>query len=97
VEAATHSDASAAHKSLHDSFIGALFFGVPNRGLNDKFLHEIVKGQPNGNLIRSLDPESSELRMLHQGFTTLFDRKRYQFYSYYETRQTELTRVSPKF
>lgn len=94
VEAASNAAVSSAHKNIHDSFIGALFFGVPNRGLNDKFLHEIVKGQPNQNLIRSLDPESSELRMLHQGFTTVFDRKKYQFYSYYETRQTQLSRIN---
>jgi len=85
---------SPAHKDLYESFIGALFFGVPNRGLNDKFLHEIVRGQPNQYLIQSLDPESSELRRLHEGFTTIFDKTKYKFYSYYETRVTALSEVS---
>jgi len=85
---------SPAHKDLYESFIGALFFGVPNRGLNDKFLHEIVRGQPNQYLIQSLDPESSELRRLHEGFTTIFDKTKYQFYSYYETCVTALSEVS---
>lgn len=93
VEAATHADASPPHKNLRDSFVGALFFGVPNRGLNDKFLHDIVHGQPNQKLISSLDPVSPELAALHRGFTALFDRKKYQFYSYYETRVTQLSEV----
>ena len=97
VETATNAAVSPEHRNLHESFIGALFFGVPNRGLNDKFLQEIVKGQPNQNLIHSLDPNSSELRMLHDGFTRLFDRKKYQFYSYYEIRPTELSRVNYPF
>lgn len=86
---------SPAHKDLYESFIGALFFGVPNRGLNDKFLHEIVRGQPNQYLIQSLDPESSELRRLHEGFTTIFDKTKYKFYSYYETRVTALSEINP--
>ncbi|KAF2799767.1 TPR-like protein [Melanomma pulvis-pyrius CBS 109.77] len=94
VEAATHADTSPPHKNLHDSFVGALFFGVPNRGLNDKFLHDIVHGQPNQKLISSLDPVSPELAALHRGFTALFDRKKYQFYSYYETRVTQLSEIN---
>lgn len=94
VEAASNAAASPAHKNLYESFIGALFFGVPNQGLNDRFLHDIVKGQPNQRLISSLDPESTTLKMLHQGFTTHFDKKKYQFYSYYEKRLTELSKAS---
>jgi len=93
VEAASNADDSPQHKNLRDSFVGALFFGVPNLGLNDKFLQEIVRGQPNQKLINSLDPVSPELSALHRGFTELFDRKRYHFYSYYETRETQLSEV----
>jgi hypothetical protein len=88
VESVNAATSSPAHRDLYESFIGALFFGVPNRGLNSTVLNAIVEGQVNERLIQSLEADSTVLKYLHQGFTTSFDNKKYQFFSYFEKRTT---------
>jgi predicted alpha/beta hydrolase family esterase len=50
------------HRALLDSIYGALFFGVPNQGMEIASLVPIVKDQPNEALLNSLGKESQILR-----------------------------------
>lgn len=54
--------------ALHDSIYGALFFGVPNNGMDISSLIQMVKGQPNEALVHSLGKESQILRNQSRDF-----------------------------
>lgn len=60
----------------HDSFIssikGLLFFGVPNEGMDIQSLRQIVRGQPNEELLKSLEKGSRELRYRSQTYSYFF-------------------------
>lgn len=73
-----------------------MFFGVPNRGLEDAGLRSMVLGQPNEDLVRDLRIGSSFLNLLHQGFCDIFHDDS-QVISFYETRRTRtvLVKLSP--
>jgi protein SERAC1 len=68
------------------SAFGALFFGVPNRGLGDDCLKPMVAGQPNELLITNLGPESDYLRQLHRNFCSTFTFADSRIISFYETK-----------
>ncbi|KAI9778532.1 MAG: hypothetical protein M1839_008063 [Geoglossum umbratile] len=63
----------------------ALFFGVPNRGLNTTYLWAMVKEQPNKTLVAALDPSSDYLRQLHRNFCEKFRFPDSKIISFYET------------
>ena len=76
---------------------GMLFFGVPNLGLRNEQLINIVQGQPNEALIRDLvvdnDSEpSSFLRRISHHFSECC-RNRYRVASFYERRQSPTVEV----
>jgi hypothetical protein len=76
---------------------GMLFFGVPNLGLRNEQLMNIVQGQPNEALIRDLvvdnDSEpSSFLRRISNHFSECC-RNRYRVVSFYERRQSPTVEV----
>jgi hypothetical protein len=56
------------HQALLDSIYGALFFGVPNQGMEIASLVPMVKDQPNQALLHSLGKESQILRNPVQRF-----------------------------
>jgi hypothetical protein len=64
---------------------GALFFGVPSRGMDVKALHSMVKGQPNNALLESLRDKSPELLHQSRRFQHTFGHQRSRFAYFYET------------
>ena len=72
-------------KSNFNAAYAALFFGVPNRGLNTKYLWAVVQEQPNKTLIATLDPSSDYLRQLHRDFCEKFKFADSKIISFYET------------
>jgi len=58
---------------LIDSIYGALFFGVPNNGLDISSLIPMVEGQPNQGFLHSLSKESQILRNQSREFPKAFD------------------------
>lgn len=68
------------------STYGALFFGVPNQGMDIRSLIPMVNGQPNHPLICSLGEESEYLRKQHRDFCAAFDFKDSEIVSFYETK-----------
>ncbi|KAK0751417.1 hypothetical protein B0T18DRAFT_387548 [Schizothecium vesticola] len=52
--------------------IGALFFGVPNRGMDNSALLAILGSQPNQELLRSLSVNSPFLKRQSQDFPSIF-------------------------
>jgi len=72
-----------------------IFFGVPNRGLNDSNLISMVKGQPNEDLVRNLDPSSQFLKLLDEMFCEHFTFKDSRIICIFETKTTPTIAVSP--
>jgi hypothetical protein len=70
-----------------------VFFGVPNRGLNIESLTSMVKGQPNEELLRNLDPSSPFLGLLHKMFYDCFALDGSQIVCFYETKKTPTVEV----
>ncbi|PQE34078.1 Tetratricopeptide-like helical domain protein [Rutstroemia sp. NJR-2017a WRK4] len=75
-----------------------IFFGVPNLGLKNESLREIVNGQLNQQLIHDLhlDNESEPtpfLRELGQKFMQCCQEQAFQIISFYEQRMTKMVRV----
>jgi hypothetical protein len=69
---------------------GALFFGVPNCGMDNTSLITMMETQPNRDFLDSLSTNSPFLKQQAQSFPTVFDFRDSIIYSFYETR------VSPK-
>jgi hypothetical protein len=72
---------------------GALFFGVPSRGIKIEHLLPMVQGQPNEHLIQNLAPDSKYLRRLHESFRSGFSFQEIVFI--YETERTKTAKVRP--
>jgi hypothetical protein len=88
----------AAEGSLDDKAIfmscsGVILFGVPNRGLDNKSLMAMVKGQPNEELVRSLSVSSRFLSLLHTRFNNSFTLDGSKIISVFETRMTPTVEV----
>lgn len=79
-------DGDSISLSTFKSTCGALFFGVPNRGLRVDCLRPMVKGQPNELLISNLSSESDYLRQLHRTFCSAFTFADSRIISFYETK-----------
>ena len=71
-----------------------IFFGVPNRGLDHPSLTTMVKGQPNEDLVRNLDPSSPFLSQLHSMFYEHFTFDDSKILCFYETKMTPTVEVS---
>jgi hypothetical protein len=76
------------HQVLLDSIYGALFFGVPNQGMEIASLMPMVKDQPNQALLHSLGKESQILRNQCRDFPKAFDYKDSEVICFYETEMS---------
>jgi hypothetical protein len=79
---------SVASQAIIDSTYGALFFGVPNQGMDIKSLIPIVKDQPNQALLHSLGTESQILREQCRKFPAAFDYSDSEIMCFYETLES---------
>jgi hypothetical protein len=79
-----------------NSIYGAVFFGVPNRGIRNEHWLPMVKGQPNEDLVRNLGPDSKYLRKLHENFRSVFIFPDSRILSIYETKKTRTAKVRTK-
>ncbi|KAF3073926.1 hypothetical protein CFAM422_003506 [Trichoderma lentiforme] len=66
------SEGSEDDLAVFRSCYAVMFFAVPNRGLDNKSLMSMVKGQPNEDLVRNLGVESSFSTLLHESFIKRF-------------------------
>ena len=74
-----------ASQEIIDSTYGALFFGVPNQGMDIESLMPMVKDQPNLALVHSLGTESKVLRDQCRLFPVAFDYGDSEIICFYET------------
>jgi protein SERAC1 len=65
---------------------GALFFGVPNQGMDISSLIPMVGDQPNRYLLESLGPESDVLQEQRATFPEVFDFRDSEIISFFETK-----------
>ena len=67
--------------------VGAVFFGVPNDGMDIESLIPIVNDQPNHFLLESLSAINSQvLRLQRRNFAHFLDRTAFVIFCFYETR-----------
>jgi hypothetical protein len=67
------------------SVVGALFFGVPNRGMDTSSLLAIIGEQPNREFLTSLSVGSLMLWQQADMFPEIFSFRDSIIYSFYET------------
>ncbi|RDW57768.1 hypothetical protein BP5796_12569 [Coleophoma crateriformis] len=69
---------------------GALFFGVPSRGLLAKDIREMVQDGPQGHILSLLDKDFGfrHKQKQHQEFCTAFPYKTSKIIQFFETRQS---------
>jgi hypothetical protein len=76
----------ASNRNLILSLIyGALFFGVPNQGMNIESLIPMVENQANQALLHSLGSESQVLRSQRRDFQNAFNFRESKVVCFYET------------
>jgi surfactin synthase thioesterase subunit len=73
---------------------GAVFFGVPSRGMETQALMTMVSGQPNGGLVRDLTTASDYLGRLDDRFFEVVRRGTLELFWAYETKTTPTVAVS---
>jgi hypothetical protein len=76
---------NASTLDILNSIYGALFFGVPNQGMDIKSLIPIVKHQVNQGLLHSISSESELLRKQSREFPKAFDFQDSKIMCFYET------------
>ncbi|KAI5793533.1 hypothetical protein FPQ18DRAFT_170741 [Pyronema domesticum] len=64
---------SENHHAIFKSCAALLFFGVPNQGMNNSDLLQVVGEQNNSQLVRDLGVSSPLLKVIHQNFTRIFE------------------------
>ena len=74
--------------SLLGSIYGALFFGVPNQGLDNASLIQMAQDGPNVDLIRSMGKQSMSLRNQARNFPKVFDHQDSEIVCFYETMKS---------
>ncbi|KAF7915832.1 uncharacterized protein EAE98_010912 [Botrytis deweyae] len=80
------------------SSYGLMFFGVPNLGLNNKSLVQIVAGGLNEQMIKDLQVRDEDhgptqfLSTIKQNFKQCCKEGQFQIRSYYELRKTQMVR-----
>jgi hypothetical protein len=78
-------NAPAPYPDILNSIYGALFFGVPNQGMDIESLIPMVKNQVNRGLLYDLGNESQLLRTQSRDFPKAFDSPRTKIVCFYET------------
>ncbi|KAF3019707.1 hypothetical protein E8E14_007710 [Neopestalotiopsis sp. 37M] len=73
---------------LQKAIKGAIFFGVPNLGMEQSHLMAMVDGQPTETIVADLFVNSEYLRQLDQQFAGIAYLQRVQLYWAYETRKS---------
>ncbi|KAK0631939.1 hypothetical protein B0T14DRAFT_559678 [Immersiella caudata] len=69
--------------------VGALFFGVPNDGMDIASLIPMVNGQPNRSLLESLSAINSQvLRRQERSFVKFLDQTALNTFCFFETRES---------
>jgi len=86
-------DGSPDDKAVFMSCYGVMLFGVPNRGLDNASLISMVKGQPNEDLVKFLNPTDRFASYLHESFFDLFANGS-KIICIYETKETPTVKVS---
>ncbi|KAI1455351.1 hypothetical protein F4805DRAFT_275957 [Annulohypoxylon moriforme] len=67
---------------------GAVFFGVPNLGMEQSHLEAIVEGQANSELIKDLSTKSTYLHQLDEQFSGISVLQESLLYWWYETMES---------
>lgn len=89
-------DASTDKPDILNSIYGALFFGVPNQGMDIKSLIPMVDSQVNQGLLHSISNESQLLRKQTRDFPKAFDFPESKIVCFYETLASPTAiKVSP--
>ncbi|KAJ8063431.1 hypothetical protein OCU04_008650 [Sclerotinia nivalis] len=89
---------NSENNDFFKSSYGLMFFGVPNLGLNNKSLIQIVAGGLNEQMIRDLQVSDEDyeptqfLSTLRQNFIQCCDKGKFQIISYYEQKKTQMIR-----
>lgn len=74
---------------------GAIFFGVPSKGMVTSHLRAMVKQQPNQVLVNDLSEGSPYLRELENQFWGIGYQRNMKFFWAYETKESPTVVVSP--
>lgn len=82
-----------AYKRLLDNVKGAVFFGVPNLGMEQQHFHTVVGNNPNQNLVDDLARGSNYLNQLHKRFEDTCITDTVRFFWAYETLNSPTIRV----
>lgn len=82
-----------AYNSLFSSIKGAVFFGVPNLGMEQQHFHTLVGSNPNQDLVDDLARGSNYLTHLHKSFEDTCIMDTVQCFWAYETSQSPTIRV----
>ncbi|KAF8541865.1 hypothetical protein BDD12DRAFT_730767 [Trichophaea hybrida] len=80
--------------AILNSCAALLFFGVPNRGLNNNNMLSLVKGQKNEHLVNDLREGSSLLDLSYQSFLQNVGPGYCRVVSFYETKDTRVIQLS---
>ncbi|EMT74712.1 Protein SERAC1 [Fusarium odoratissimum] len=78
-------EANATESAILEATIGALFFGVPNKGMDVTALLSIIGSQPNSEFLTSLGVGSPVLAKQAELFPRSFRSDQAIIYSFYET------------
>lgn len=78
---------------LQEAISGAIFFGVPNLGMEQSALLAMVDGTPNEALVADLTPGSDYLVQLHEQMTGLAFLQKVDCHWAYETRTSPTVQV----
>jgi hypothetical protein len=81
-------EGDATDKANLNSTYGALFFGVPNQGMDISSLVPMVKDQPNRHFLESFGRESDLLRKQSRAFPKAFPFKDSKVCCFYETLES---------
>ncbi|KAA8908942.1 hypothetical protein FN846DRAFT_944125 [Sphaerosporella brunnea] len=87
-------EARPPHGSVHDQAIlesctSLFFFGVPNKGLNETNLVDLLKGQPNADFVNDLREGSAFLDLAYDSFLRGFTHDDCKITSFYEMQFTK--------
>jgi hypothetical protein len=85
---------NARDRGIIDRVRGAIFFGVPNLGMEQTHLRAMVEGQPNETLIQDLSRTSGYLKRLDKSFSGISFLSRFTVFWAYEQLQSHTVVVS---
>lgn len=82
-------------RSILTKIKGAIFFGVPSKGMNVPDIFEMLGDQPNVALVNDLSDQSDFLSRLDEQFGNISYIQKLQFFWAFETKVTPSLKVSP--